>query len=166
MMLTVAVRSAPQFTADFPGGEVGQADIYSAATAGVEDGEGPGVPSSAVDKVLQYVFDPLLSAICRFGAPYNGSVRRLGDFGDVVVWKEFIVLLLSLEGEVSGPTLSRSLGGGAPASSLPACTCCYIASRGALLDPGARGGCCRMFCKLCSYCLKCSVTRAIAASRW
>ena len=39
--------------AEAPDGSVAQADIYTIATAGVEDGDGPGIPSSAVDKVLQ-----------------------------------------------------------------------------------------------------------------
>jgi hypothetical protein len=53
----LAVRAGgAQFSADFPGGEVGQADVYTVATAGVEDGgDGPAIPSSAVDKVLQCV---------------------------------------------------------------------------------------------------------------
>ena len=42
-----------KFTAEAPDGSVAQADIYTIATAGVEDGDGPGIPSSAVDKVLQ-----------------------------------------------------------------------------------------------------------------
>ena len=47
--------AARQFAEQSPSGTVEQADIYAIATAGLEDGSGPGIPSSAVDKVLQYV---------------------------------------------------------------------------------------------------------------
>ena len=42
-----------KFTEQSSSGTVEQADIYAIATAGLEDGSGPGIPSSAVDKVLQ-----------------------------------------------------------------------------------------------------------------
>lgn len=80
---------------------MGQADIYTIATAGLEDGSGPGIPSSAVDKVLQYVERVLFERATTTLVLTAGCIayRRLGDFSDSINWKEFIVLLLSLEGE-------------------------------------------------------------------
>lgn len=64
-----------KFAAEYPAGSVGQADLYTIATS--TEGDSPGIPPSAVDKVLQ-----------------------LGDFNqEAIDWKEFVVLLLSLEGE-------------------------------------------------------------------
>ena len=57
-----------------------QAEIYAIATAGLEDGSGPGIPSSAVDKVLQYVARVLFRVAARpsVHVPELGRVLTAG----------------------------------------------------------------------------------------
>eukprot|EP01052_Picozoa_sp_SAG31_P039716 SAG31_NODE_5569_length_2452_cov_1.940501_1_plen_142_part_00 len=131
----------------YPGGTLSQADLYELATSA-----DVAIPPSAVDKVLQ-----------------------LGDFNaDGVVWKEFVVLLLSLEGEVRRARNQFRLICASRNWAVVGLDCTVLWSNQQILLPSFlaswRGvdasdsgwSVCRMFCNQCSFSSRFSATRVTA----